>query len=202
MPIVRQPQILLNISWAFSSRTLGLNSPLHQGGASERCLRTLHQVTIFSSRRWQPCVRGRLALSLITHSASVAHQRFKRFSNHPDIVELGLPPNAFGIHFYNSAMSSLGQHIGKLSRENIFGFLLLSLGAFGRGQLVEMRMLIDLAVRMSLDMGLHMVNHWSHQIRMGVDTTGSGLSVDRPRSCSTQRGGSSRLSTVLVCRAL
>ena len=69
---------------------------------------------------------------------------------------LGLAPHSFGQTFYRSALGSLGEHFGVTSRHNVFAFQLLSLAAFGGGRPVETRMLSDIAVRMSMEMGIHL----------------------------------------------
>ena len=55
-------------------------------------------------------------------------------------------------------MSALGFNLGVTSRESIGAFLLLSIAAHGHGKEVDMRMLNGLAVKMCLEMGLHLVS--------------------------------------------
>ncbi len=80
-----------------------------------------------------------------------------RFSVHPDIALPHLQPHTYGQVFYNQAMSLVGLNLGVPSRETILAFALLSLAAFGHGSDLQVRMSSGIAVRLCMEMGLHLV---------------------------------------------
>ena len=89
-----------------------------------------------------------------------------------------LSPHQFGQVFFDRAMSALGANLGITSKESIASFLLLSLAALGHGKEVEMRMLNGLAVKMCIEMGLHLVSSLHRLCSTIMLTTSQAPTID------------------------
>ncbi|ORY23108.1 hypothetical protein BCR39DRAFT_549856 [Naematelia encephala] len=97
-------------------------------------------------------VHGRRSLFLFYAIAAVS----ARFSTHPEIALPHLQPHTYGQVFYEKAISLVGSSMGVPSRENIFAFVLLTLAAFGNDSEVQVGILAGIAVRLTLQMDLHL----------------------------------------------
>ena len=103
-----------------------------------------------------------------------------RFSLHPAIALPNLEPSEYGSPFGARAKAMLGSMLAVPSRETVMGLLLLALVAAGDGAFdyfhdfgdrflfdelldseSEVWMMTGMAVRMSLDLGLHIVSQFS-----------------------------------------
>lgn len=112
-----------------------------------------------------------------------------RFSSHPAIALPSLEPWAYGNVFYNRAKALLGSMLSVPSREAIAGFVMLAHMSFANGQSAmssacgdgyhfgiladpadsesELWMLTGMAVRMSIDLGLHIVGVMPYSSDLG-----------------------------------
>lgn len=79
-----------------------------------------------------------------------------RFSTHPAIALPHLQPYEYGNVFYSRAKQLLGSTLGVPSREAVAAFILLAHMGFAADSECEVWMMTGLAVRMSIDMGLHL----------------------------------------------
>ncbi|GFZ45812.1 hypothetical protein JCM24511_03542 [Saitozyma sp. JCM 24511] len=78
-----------------------------------------------------------------------------RFSGHSAIALPTLQPWAYGNVFYNRARSLLGSMLGVPSRETVAGLVMLAHVAFANDAESELWMMTGMAVRMAVDLGLH-----------------------------------------------
>jgi hypothetical protein len=92
-----------------------------------------------------------------------------RFSHHPLLALPTLQPHEYGQRYSKKAKALLGQMLSIPSRDTVAAFLLLAMAAAGEGEPLsaqklmsdsesEVWLMTGLAVRMSVDLGLHMVN--------------------------------------------
>ncbi|ORY29983.1 fungal-specific transcription factor domain-domain-containing protein [Naematelia encephala] len=88
---------------------------------------------------------------LFTSIAAIA----ARFSTHPAIALPNLEPHAYGNVFHNRAKALLGAMLAVPSRETVQAFILLAHTGFANDSESEVWMMTGLAVRMALDLGLH-----------------------------------------------
>lgn len=79
-----------------------------------------------------------------------------RFSKHPLVALPELQPHEYGKVFYARAKAMVGTMLGFPSREAIIAFVLLAHLGFSEDSESEVWMFTGLAVRMSVDFGLHL----------------------------------------------
>lgn len=92
------------------------------------------------------------SLFLLLSIAAIA----ARFSKHPLVALPDLQPHEYGKVFYARAKAMVGTMLGFPSREAIVAFVLLAHLGFSEDSESEVWMFTGLAVRMSVDFGLHL----------------------------------------------
>lgn len=91
-----------------------------------------------------------------------------RFSKHPLVALPDLEPHEYGKVFYARAKAMVGSMLGFPSREAIAAFVLLAHMGFSEDSESEVWMFTGLAVRMSLDFGLHLTPPPESESGMGA----------------------------------
>ena len=79
-----------------------------------------------------------------------------RFSTHPSIAQPDLKPHEYGNPFFRNAKDMLGSMLGLPSRETVMALVLLCHAGFGNDSEAEEWMFAGMAVRMAIDLGLHL----------------------------------------------
>ncbi|KAK8853507.1 hypothetical protein IAR55_004214 [Kwoniella newhampshirensis] len=111
------------------------------------------QFPYFARRPLEMAAETRTASVFLLHCiAAIA----ARFSSHPAIAQKHLQPSEYGNEFYKAAKELLGSMLAVPTRETVIGLILLGHVSLANDSEAEVWMLAGMAVRMAIDLGLHL----------------------------------------------